>query len=115
MLKLDLSYYTIKWNSTLSSSLIGESWSYTCSEYSDNEKDSHLFGIKNVATFTSIKIPNTVINLASGQDYTYGIVSESDIPTTTLTKFSCWSLKCPDYVHFNKNNYTFSTNSLETR
>jgi hypothetical protein len=115
MLLVDQSYFTIKWNSTLSSSLIGESWSYTCSEYTDNEKTSHLFGIKNVATFASIKISNTVINLVSGQDWTYGIVAESDIPSTSLTKFICWSLKCPDYIHFNQNNYTFWTNSLETR
>jgi hypothetical protein len=66
IVRVDQSYFTLKWNTTISSSLIGESWTYTGTEKADNERTSHLMGYNSEATFTSTKISNTVIHLVSG-------------------------------------------------
>ena len=50
--------------------------------------------------------------MSSDKDWTYQI--QKDITQFVFNTFECWSLKCPNFIHFNESNFTFWTSAQET-
>ena len=110
MLLLDKAYFTIKWNSTVDDSIVGQTWTYQGIEASDLDQRK---GFDSTAMFKSVLIANTVLYLYSNKDSNHTQVLPEDIQTTSST-FTCFSKLCPNWVHFDKITHTLYTFASET-
>ena len=116
MLQVDLDNFTIRWNSTINTEILGSFWSYSGIEKSDLfflSPDQTKTGYAGFASFNTFFVKNTKINLISNKDWTLKILASLDIVNTVVT-VSCFSIVCPNFIHFNQQNASFWTTTTET-
>lgn len=109
MVYVDQSQFTVRWNETIALEVVGKTWTY----YGFEKTDDGWWGYDATALFSSIGVSNNNIAISSDQNWMKTIIKQEIWPNWSA-KVACWSTKCPDFVHFNPQNFTFWTLADET-
>jgi len=110
MLKLVNNDY-IQWVDSINTDVLGKKWLYMLREFTDEGRSKkYNLGGTDLGDFEAFKVKNSVFKMLTNKFWSRQVYDLNKSPGRAVNlAITCWSKVCPDFIHYNSNNFTIWT------